>query len=334
MAAIAGISWTFGQPEKLIYASDYKGQTCGMPATTDAQIEQGADSVWCGTSPGTGLRQDCGKYATFPKLGEEVQDALMSGMGPQDLMSLQFYTVCVSACPTFNSWVCSYEMREFFDEKYGDARDDDLETLPAAAIVALDKCQGEKNKAGGAFGSYGLSEPCKTYLTAGCWKATITETDMFFRCLPLPENNQTCTDSPYLASQGVAGPSRFRRTPDCNESAALHGYGLDSSPSLRVLQNFDRPAVLLAGEQPGEDHLRFGVLRAVPRPAAARGRHADDPGVRRVQLGAGHGRVERDRPEQQPNFRRHGRVRGDRAAAHGRREKDVPVKILQSTFVD
>ena len=34
---------------------------------------------------------------------------------------------------------------------------------------------------------------------------------------------------------------RFRGTPDCNESALrLHSYGLDSSLSLRVLQNFDR----------------------------------------------------------------------------------------------
>ena len=33
---------------------------------------------------------------------------------------------------------------------------------------------------------------------------------------------------------------RFRGTPDCNESAALHSCGLDSSLSLRVLQNFDR----------------------------------------------------------------------------------------------
>ena len=36
------------------------------------------------------------------------------------------------------------------------------------------------------------------------------------------------------------GPSPFRGTPDCNESAALHSYSLDSSLSLRVLQNFDR----------------------------------------------------------------------------------------------
>ena len=40
----------------------------------------------------------------------------------------------------------------------------------------------------------------------------------------------------YVGGGGTnTGPSQFRGTPDCNESAALHSYGLDSSLSLRVL---------------------------------------------------------------------------------------------------
>ena len=197
MLAIAGVSWTFGQPQKLIYASDYKAQTCGMPTTGD-------NAALCGEHPVSGAKQACGKYATFPKLGEEIQDALASGQ--TDLMALSFYAVCVGACPRLGTWVCSYEMREFLDTTFPDTRDDDLETLSDAAIDALDACHAKKAKAGGVFGAFGLSEPCKTYLNAGCWKATITETDMFFRCLPLPENNNTCTESPYLKSRGVPGP--------------------------------------------------------------------------------------------------------------------------------
>ena len=40
--------------------------------------------------------------------------------------------------------------------------------------------------------------------------------------------------------ENVHGPSQFPGTPDCNGSAALHSYGLDSSLSLRVLQKIDR----------------------------------------------------------------------------------------------
>ncbi len=35
-------------------------------------------------------------------------------------------------------------------------------------------------------------------------------------------------------------PSQFRGTPDCNESVALHNYGLNCSLLLSVLQTFDR----------------------------------------------------------------------------------------------
>ena len=36
----------------------------------------------------------------------------------------------------------------------------------------------------------------------------------------------------YKEALAGIGPSQFRGTPDCNESAALHSYGLDSSLSL------------------------------------------------------------------------------------------------------
>ena len=149
----------YGQPQKLIFASDYKGQTCGSPATHAGDIAAGADPVWCGETVASGKRHDCGKYATFPKLGEEIQDALTSGQ--TDFMSMSFYTVCVSECPKLGAWVCSYEMREFLDTTFPDAHDDNLETLSDGAIAALDACQKEKASAGGVFAAFGLSEPCK-----------------------------------------------------------------------------------------------------------------------------------------------------------------------------
>ena len=41
-----------------------------------------------------------------------------------------------------------------------------------------------------------------------------------------------------LAASGDDSPSKFRGTPDCNESAALHSYGLDAHTAAESFAKF------------------------------------------------------------------------------------------------
>lgn len=87
MVIIAGVAYSTGQPEKLIYGVDFKGRTCGAKA--DKSIEVPAYDF---TSY---------KYLLYPRLPEDLFDmALNSEVAVSDPSNLQkFFGVCVKACP-------------------------------------------------------------------------------------------------------------------------------------------------------------------------------------------------------------------------------------------
>ena len=75
-----------GDAYRLIYATDYKGQTCG----TDGR----------------------GAYAYYPRLNEDfaiaLQKAGTTSISNLDLTSIELYGICVSSCPVAGDIVCNY----------------------------------------------------------------------------------------------------------------------------------------------------------------------------------------------------------------------------------
>ena len=80
MIIVAAVGVQNGDPLRLVYATDYKGSTCG-----DGKL---------------------GSIAYFPRMNQDLLDASREGTAPLDT---KFYTICVEKCPAVGELVCNYD---------------------------------------------------------------------------------------------------------------------------------------------------------------------------------------------------------------------------------
>jgi choline transporter-like protein 2/4/5 len=82
MFAIAGAGVSAGDPERLIFASDFQGQTCGAKAYKDKPL------------------------VYYPRMNQDLIEASQRGTSPVDT---KLYGICVSKCPSRNDYICNYD---------------------------------------------------------------------------------------------------------------------------------------------------------------------------------------------------------------------------------
>ena len=81
MAVVAAVGFRSGDPQRLLYGTDYTGATCGASGGAGALV-------------------------FYPRLSQDLRDAASAGTSPLDVV---LYGVCVPACPAPGGYVCTYE---------------------------------------------------------------------------------------------------------------------------------------------------------------------------------------------------------------------------------
>jgi choline transporter-like protein 2/4/5 len=81
MITIGAIGLKYGQPGRLLYGVDYKGQTCGMGDLSSK------------------------KFTAYPRMNDDF----LLNLAKNSPLDYKFYGVCVSSCPGTLSVVCNYE---------------------------------------------------------------------------------------------------------------------------------------------------------------------------------------------------------------------------------
>lgn len=90
MIGIGIASRKYGEPQRLVYGSDYTGKTCGMD-----------------TNEGR-------KYVAYPRANTED---FIANIGKTNPLEFKFYGICVSSCPQFGDVVCNYQVPLTFSQQ-------------------------------------------------------------------------------------------------------------------------------------------------------------------------------------------------------------------------
>jgi choline transporter-like protein 2/4/5 len=110
---VAYIGFQHGEPQKLIYASDYNGGTCGLGPLADK------------------------KYVYYPRMNEDMlQQIVKEKKQPHEV---KFYGLCQESCPVkkeSGKYVCNYEEQAIMDNKTSAAD----KAAYAQPLVAEEKC--------------------------------------------------------------------------------------------------------------------------------------------------------------------------------------------------
>ena len=86
MLIIAGVGFSSGQPEKLVFGTDWKGRTCGAKANAKNGVPEYDFKDY--------------KNLLYPRLNEDLYDLQMSGASLTNPDNLKkFFGVCVKECP-------------------------------------------------------------------------------------------------------------------------------------------------------------------------------------------------------------------------------------------
>lgn len=166
MITIAIVALVEGDARRLIFATDYLGNTCGICQ------ENG---------------EGCGASIYYPRPG---MDAVLQGYDPDNppnVFSAVFglYGICVSSCPDLGSYICNYEVERNLSAAV--SSDEERHSILQSCAQAMNA------KSRGALNNYGLnalSEPCHTYMK-GCWYVAQKMSNLFFRCVGTEVLNET-----------------------------------------------------------------------------------------------------------------------------------------------
>lgn len=156
MVAIAAIAISSGDPNRLLYGSDYKGRTCGTIspiAGTDPPVE-------------TDLTDKLLTY--YPRLVEDVVAFAQSGS--TNPLDLNLYGVCVSECPAKGTVVCDDEGEPVLVQAVADEGDGATRPSVWAEAQTLS-------------GWLSLGEDTARAIKGHCWYVPLDSLDYFYRCL-------------------------------------------------------------------------------------------------------------------------------------------------------
>ena len=200
MIFVAILGYQHGDPARLLYGIDYKGNNCGSVSGV------------CHNGKGS-----CGQFLTFPRMDEDLYRAQQQGVlnDPTKILTFPFFGICRSACPEgvrdvngdgeIDNWICAYDTLSELNSLYG-INSVSSEIPSASARYVLEECL--VKKAAFPFLAFlslsttellpnGDTANCQKYME-DCSKMFAEERDLFFKCIPVTEDNTTCTRSPFL----------------------------------------------------------------------------------------------------------------------------------------
>ena len=166
MMILLYVAVTQGEPERLLFATDYNGDTCGGAGENNANSEAGKDAD--GNAKGANAMAPYGKFVYYPRLAEDALLAIEEG----DPTKIEMYGVCVAECPAAGTISCTYEK--------------DFAVKTANTITKDGKSVLDKQ---GAF----KMQRQLAFMRDGCWDVFVDTKNVFYRCLPWPVVNSTKT---------------------------------------------------------------------------------------------------------------------------------------------
>jgi|EP00505_MAST-04D_sp_SCG-Rhode-Island_P004639 solute carrier family 44 (choline transporter-like protein), member 2/4/5 len=168
-----------GNPESLLYGTDYKGVTCGSKNTA------------LKACPYDGSNCDMTERVMtyYPRLNDDIIVMIDDNKGsfPTDPNTFKFTGVCMKSCPKANQWVCTdYILAEKGEKLDGDG------ALSTTFVATLNGCKtGNENVVvASAWAASSATAECKT-LMGQCWKTPVPTKETFFRCFAKKEENIT-----------------------------------------------------------------------------------------------------------------------------------------------
>lgn len=161
MIALTAVGLKQGNPYRLLYGYNYKGELCG------------------------GDKHPNARYITYPRVEEDV---VLSGYldGDVSLDDLNFFGICQSTCPSAGDFVCTSEAEEAVQEQMF------LTNYERDTII--------NDCVNNWYSTIPFGDSClNSTIHSGCFQTLFDTTSVFFRCLPeyvyevetLPES--TCT---------------------------------------------------------------------------------------------------------------------------------------------
>ena len=185
MFVVAAVAGKYGEPYRLFFGTDFEGSTCGTVPTAGSFL-----ALHPAAEDGTGTALP--QVTAFPQMQEEIARMAMDGTPP---LSMNFYGVCVDACPDALEFVCNYATQAKLDSPA--AFPDKGAGRAAGAYAAkmspqwmeLMRCQSELAAKGavnlkyGTLSPSGIGPPCETYMK-GCWLNTLPNVEVAYRCMP------------------------------------------------------------------------------------------------------------------------------------------------------
>ncbi|RLN91777.1 hypothetical protein BBJ28_00018389 [Nothophytophthora sp. Chile5] len=159
MIVIAAVGYTSGQPQRLIYGTDWMGRTCGGHAAKTSAV------------PAYDLRDY--RYIIYPRLSEDLEALAAGGATAAELASpstlRKLFGVCVPSCPLLND---SATNEPLYIHAYTDYK-------------LHDKPVNEETESAGS---------AVEYETAGSpWRLMTDSTDVLYRCVELTKIEVTQT---------------------------------------------------------------------------------------------------------------------------------------------
>ena len=183
-----------GNPESLLYGTDYNGVTCG---SLNAHLEPKP-----GCPYGDG-KCDMSKRAmiTYPRMNDDILKMLQDGVDFTDPLALKFTGICVSTCPKAKTWTCTDAILHENDQPIGD--------LKADFITKLNNCRSGNENMVVASDWDAVGGECQT-LMGQCWYNDIAGRETLFRCFP--NYNETTYYGCDNNGDGIIDPGAEIRT--------------------------------------------------------------------------------------------------------------------------
>lgn len=159
MVFVAYIGFKTGDGTRLIYGTDYLGNTCG-------------------SSKGCVGNGECGQNIYYPRQG---MDSILQGFANSaaNVNSVKLLGICLDSCPTMGSFVCKYEQQDLLNKKF-ENKNKTENFLYSCMEEAKSQSKGIANLFGVA--SDAISEECKPYVQ-NCWQVASPQANIFWRCL-------------------------------------------------------------------------------------------------------------------------------------------------------
>jgi hypothetical protein len=197
-----------GSPARLIYGSDYHGNTCGV------ELEK--------KMPNDGFNYKKHDLIVYPRL---ALDLLESYGVDISWSSIQLYGICVDQCPSPFSdghvdFVCNYETERIIKEDM------------ASAGVAYEDRRARANWIRYDFNAavfMGLYSVGSTY-SQGCWTIDVPFENLFYRCLP--KHSQTTTTTEICTFPSDSAAYYNLKAKYVNSDVQFPSGGIESNPSF------------------------------------------------------------------------------------------------------